>query len=137
MAFHPIDRDTDGRSRTARPFGAGRCQRVARWHALHLAGAFFVTRAKSNMKAHRGCSTPTDRDAGIICDRRIALDGRYTNRMFATAYTPEPVGCNHWTLRVFADKVRFPEYAGSQRVGRQVPFGTGLLISITMRWKTV
>jgi hypothetical protein len=28
----------------------------ARLHRLHLAGAFFVTRAKSNLKAHRVCS---------------------------------------------------------------------------------
>src|SRR6185503_6136029 len=34
----------------------------ARLHGLHLAGAFFVTRAKSNMNAHRVYSAPTDRD---------------------------------------------------------------------------
>ena len=44
----------------------------ARLHAMHLAGAFFVTRAKSNMKWHRIYSMPTDRSAGIICDQRIA-----------------------------------------------------------------
>jgi hypothetical protein len=32
----------------------------ARLHGLHLAGAFFVTRAKSNMNAHRVYSAPTD-----------------------------------------------------------------------------
>ena len=52
----------------------------ARLHTLHLAGAFFVTRAKSNMKAHRVYSTPTDRTSGIICDQRIALDGFYTQQ---------------------------------------------------------
>jgi transposase len=52
----------------------------ARLHALHLAGAFFVTRAKSNMNAHRVYSTPTDRTIGIICDQRIALDGFYTQQ---------------------------------------------------------
>jgi len=44
----------------------------ARLHVLHLAGAFFVTRAKSNMDAHRVYSAPTDRTAGIVCDQTIA-----------------------------------------------------------------
>jgi len=50
----------------------------ARLHVLHLAGAFFVTRAKSNMDAHRVYSAATDRTTGIICDQTIALDGHYT-----------------------------------------------------------
>ena len=41
----------------------------------HQAGAFFVTRAKSNMDAQRIYSAPADRSAGIICGRTIALDG--------------------------------------------------------------
>src|SRR6266480_1811210 len=51
-----------------------------RLHVLHLAGAFFVTRAKSNMDAHRVYSAPTDRTAGIVCDQTIALDGHYTSQ---------------------------------------------------------
>lgn len=51
-----------------------------RLHALHLAGAFFVTRAKSNLKAHRVYSAKTDRSTGIICDQTIALDGFYTKQ---------------------------------------------------------
>src|SRR5258708_184036 len=35
-----------------------------RLHVLHQAGAFFVTRAKSNMNAHRVYSAPTDRATG-------------------------------------------------------------------------
>src|SRR5207249_2007056 len=54
----------------------------ARLHVLHLAGAFFVTRAKSNMDAHRVYSAPTDRTTGIICDQTIALDGHYTNQHY-------------------------------------------------------
>jgi transposase len=54
----------------------------ARLHALHLAGAFFVTRVKSNMKWHRVYSMPTDRTTGIICDQRIALDGFYTQQNY-------------------------------------------------------
>ena len=52
----------------------------ARLHRLHLAGAFFVTRAKSNLKAHRVYSSPTDRSTGILCDQTIALDGFYSKR---------------------------------------------------------
>jgi len=49
-------------------------------HALHEAGAFFVTRAKSNLDAHRVYSAPVDRGAGLICDQTIALDGPQTRR---------------------------------------------------------
>src|SRR5580692_10535106 len=51
----------------------------ARLHMLHQAGAFFVTRAKSNLDAHRIYSAPADRHSGLICDQTIALDG-YTAR---------------------------------------------------------
>jgi hypothetical protein len=54
----------------------------ARLHSLDLAGAFFVTRAKSNMMAHRVYSMPTDRSSGIICDQRIVLDGYYTQHHY-------------------------------------------------------
>jgi len=54
----------------------------ARLHGLHLAGAFFVTRAKSNMNAHRVYSAPTDRATGIICDQTIALNGHYTSQHY-------------------------------------------------------
>ena len=52
----------------------------SRLHALHSAGAFFVTRAKSNLKAHRVYSARTDRSTGIISDQTIALDGFYTRQ---------------------------------------------------------
>ncbi len=54
----------------------------ARLHALHLAGAFFVTRAKSNMNAHRVYSAPADRAGGIVCDQTISLDGDLTSRNY-------------------------------------------------------
>jgi Domain of unknown function (DUF4372)/Transposase DDE domain len=54
----------------------------ARLHTLHQAGAFFVTRTKSNMNAHRVYSAPTDRTTGIICDQSIALDGHYTSKNY-------------------------------------------------------
>src|SRR6201986_744636 len=43
----------------------------ARLYRLHQAGAFFVTRAKSNMSAHRLYSAPTDRSTGVIADQTI------------------------------------------------------------------
>lgn len=49
----------------------------SRLFALHQAGAFFVTRAKRGMNAHRVYSMPADRDTGVICDQRITLDGFY------------------------------------------------------------
>jgi Domain of unknown function (DUF4372)/Transposase DDE domain len=52
----------------------------ARLHVLHQAGAFFVTRAKSNLDAHRIYSALTDRTTGVICDQTIALDGYLTGR---------------------------------------------------------
>ena len=52
----------------------------ARLNVLHQAGAFFVTRAKSNMDAHRVYSAPTDRSTCIICNQTISLDGNDTSR---------------------------------------------------------
>jgi len=56
----------------------------ARLHALHQAGAFFVTRAKSNLLAHRVYSAPTDRSSGVIADQTIALDGVVTRHDYPT-----------------------------------------------------
>ena len=53
-----------------------------RLHKLHLTGAFFVTRAKSNLVAHRVYSAPVDRGLGLICDQTIALDGFYSKKDF-------------------------------------------------------
>jgi hypothetical protein len=52
----------------------------ARLHTLHQAGAFFVTRAKSNLNAHRVYSAATDRSSGVIADQTIALDGSRTSQ---------------------------------------------------------
>jgi transposase len=47
----------------------------ARLYRLHQTGAFFVTRAKSNMNARRIYSAATDRTTGVICDQMTALNG--------------------------------------------------------------
>ena len=53
-----------------------------RLFALHEAGAFFVTRAKSNADLRRVYSAPSDRAQGIICDQTVALSGFYSRRKF-------------------------------------------------------
>ena len=54
----------------------------ARLYKLHQIGAFFVTRAKHGMDAHRVYSAPTDRSTGVICDQVIALNGFYTAKNY-------------------------------------------------------
>ena len=56
----------------------------ARLHRLHEAGSFFVTRAKSNLKAQRRYSHPVDRSTGLICDQTIMLTGFYSRQDFET-----------------------------------------------------
>ena len=53
-----------------------------RLHVLHQAGAFFVTRAKSNLDARRVYSAVVDRSTGLICDQRIALNGFYSEQHY-------------------------------------------------------
>jgi hypothetical protein len=54
-------------------------ERLAR---LHDAGSFFVTRAKSNLKAQRRYSRPVDRSTGLICDQTVFLTGFYSRQGF-------------------------------------------------------
>jgi hypothetical protein len=44
-----------------------------RLYVLHRAGAFFVTRTKSNLRCRRLYSSPVDRGTGLICDQQIEL----------------------------------------------------------------
>lgn len=53
-----------------------------RLHRLHEAGSFFVTRAKSNLKADRRYSHPVDRETGLICDQTVVLSGFYSHKDF-------------------------------------------------------
>ena len=55
-----------------------------RLHRLHEVGSFFVTRAKSNLKAQRRYSHPVDRSTGLICDQTIVLTGFYSRQDFDT-----------------------------------------------------
>lgn len=53
-----------------------------RLYALHLAGSFFVTRAKANLDARRLYSAPVDRSTGVICDQLIVLNGPKSSRLY-------------------------------------------------------
>ena len=50
----------------------------ARLYELHQYCAFFVIRAKSNLKFQRLYSAPVDRTTGLICDQTIRLTTFYT-----------------------------------------------------------
>lgn len=54
-------------------------ERLARFHE---AGSFFVTRAKSNLKAQRRYSHPVDRTTGLICDQTVVLTVYYSRKGF-------------------------------------------------------
>ncbi len=53
-----------------------------RLFAMHQAGAFFVTRAKSVTDIRRVYSSPTERHRGVICDQRVLLNGRRSRRKY-------------------------------------------------------
>jgi len=53
-----------------------------RLFTLHQAGAFFVTRAKSNADFRRVYSAPSDREQGIICDQTVMLEGFYSQKNY-------------------------------------------------------
>jgi hypothetical protein len=59
-----------------------------RLYRLHQAGAFFITRAKRGMDARRVYSATVDRETGVICDQRIALNGYQSFRRY-----PEHLRC--------------------------------------------
>jgi len=50
----------------------------ARLYTMHQAGAFFVTRAKSNFNARRVYSASVDKTTGVKCDQTVALNGHYS-----------------------------------------------------------
>ena len=61
--------------------------------SLSRAGSFFVTRAKSNLKAERRYSHPVDRSTGLICDQTVMLTGFYSHKGF-----PEPLRVSDSTI---------------------------------------
>ena len=53
-----------------------------RLYLMHQIGAFFVTRAKKNLRARRVYSARKDRKGGILTDQTIALDGPVSQRRY-------------------------------------------------------
>ena len=52
----------------------------ARLHKLHLASAFFVTRAKKRFDCQRLYSRPVDKTTGLVCDQTISLNNFYPRK---------------------------------------------------------
>ena len=53
-----------------------------RLYRLHSAGAFFVTRGKSNLRVQRRYSQSVDRNTGLICDQTVFLTGFYSQQNY-------------------------------------------------------
>lgn len=53
-----------------------------RLHVLTRAGAFFVTRAKANLRCKRVSSSPVDRTTGLICDQQVRLTVLASHRAY-------------------------------------------------------
>lgn len=53
-----------------------------RLHGVHEGHAFFITRAKSNMRWQRLYSSSVDRSTGLRCDQTIRLTGVRTNEYY-------------------------------------------------------
>ena len=78
-------------------------ERLAR---LDDAGSFFVTRAKSNLKARRRYSRPVDRSTGLVCDQTVLLTGSIRAKASAvrcggsssTIRKPESAWCSSPTI---------------------------------------
>jgi len=51
-----------------------------RLHRIHLAGAFFVTRARSDQRVRRVYSRPADKPSGIMADQLVSLEVFRTHR---------------------------------------------------------
>lgn len=58
----------------------------ARLHRFHQGGAFFVVRARSNLKTKRRYSHAVDRSTGLRSDQTVLLSGFYAHKDF-----PEPL----------------------------------------------
>jgi hypothetical protein len=51
-----------------------------RLYRIHLAGAFFITRAKDNMNFRRLYSRAADKTKGVLCDQTIKLNNHYARK---------------------------------------------------------
>jgi transposase len=53
-----------------------------RLYALHQASAFFVTRAKRNLRCDRRYSRPVDKSTGLRCDQTVVLAGLNSKKAY-------------------------------------------------------
>ena len=53
-----------------------------RLYTLHMFQAYFVIRARSNIKFRRVYSRPVDPATGLRCDQTVALDGQYSGQTY-------------------------------------------------------
>jgi hypothetical protein len=65
-----------------------------RWYKINQASAYFVTRARSNMKFKRLYSNTVDKSLGVLCDQIIILGdkksyGKYPDKMRRIKYRDE------------------------------------------------
>ena len=102
-----------------------------RLYRLHEASSFFVTRAKSNLKAQRRYSHPVDRSTGLICDQTIVLTGFYSRQDFDTPLrrirfkdpdNRQAAGVSHQQLRPAGDS---PSPSSIAAGGRSSCFSNG------------
>jgi hypothetical protein len=56
-----------------------------RLYAIHNAQAFFVIRAKANLRYRCVASQPVERASGLRCDQRIVLTGLFTEDKYGTS----------------------------------------------------
>lgn len=68
-----------------------------RLHAIHAAGAFFVTRTRCNTKVGRRYSCPIDKTTGILCDQIVFFTGinmkeRYPDTLRRIKYRDHETG---------------------------------------------
>ena len=53
-----------------------------RFYTIHTHHAFFITRAKTNMKCRRIYSAKVDKTTGVICDQTIQLVNHYARKQY-------------------------------------------------------
>ncbi len=58
----------------------------ARLYQLHQSSAFFVTKAKSNLRCRRRYSRPVDKTTGLLSDHVVILTGFYSAKEYPEAF---------------------------------------------------
>ena len=72
----------------------------ARLYAVHKQGAFFVIRAKDNLKFKRLYSAPKDKEAGIRADQVITLVTKKSKKGYPERITPVSSARERYSLNL-------------------------------------